>query len=81
MSDQQLDKLVEDLANMAINLGLNIEQIQECLNKATVEQDGKPYAIEEVYDTGGVVESKGGEDVPVSVNNVTLQNEDVDLLA
>ena len=42
MSNSEIDKLVDDLADMAINLGLNIQQIEECLGKAVVEKDGKP---------------------------------------
>lgn len=68
----ELDRIADELATMAINLGLNIEQIKECLDEASTQQDGKPYAVEQEYD--GVVESKGEEeDVPVSVNSVTLQ--------
>ena len=72
-----VEKIAEELATMAINLGLNIEQITECLKEAAGEQDGKPYAVDEDYDDdGGFVESKGEEDVP----SVTLQQGDVNLL-
>mgnify|MGYP001401029251 CR=1 FL=1 len=73
----ELDRIADELAGLAINLGLNIEQIKECLDEASTQR-GSSYAVEPEYD--GVVESKGEEveeeDVPVSVNSVTLQPED-----
>jgi len=75
----ELDRIADELATMAINLGLNIEQIKECLDEASTQR-GSSYAVEPEYD--GVVESKGEEveeeDVPVSVNNVTLTQRDLD---
>ena len=80
----ELDKIADELANLAINLGLNIEQIKECLDEASTQR-GSSYAVEQVYDDGdigGVVESKGEEveeeDAPVSINNVTLTQRDLD---
>ena len=75
----ELDRIADDLATMAINLGLNIEQIKECLDEASTQR-GSSYAVEQDYDDG-VVESKGGEEeegVPVSVNSVTLTQRDLD---
>ena len=57
MSEQSLDNLVEELARMAIDLGLNMNQIKDCLNKAAVEQEdyeGKEIVLDD--------ESKGGEE-------------------
>lgn len=77
MSNSEIDKLVDDLAEMAINLGLNIQQVRECLDKAVVEDDGKPYGQKESYDDD---EEKEGdpEDRMVNLNNLTLRPEDVD---
>ena len=44
MSNRSLDELVDQLADMAIKLGLNIEQVKECLDTAAVENDGKPLS-------------------------------------
>ena len=48
----ELDKLVDDLAKMAIDLGLNVQQIKECLNEASTKPSTKssnPFAnLEEV---------------------------------
>ena len=38
----ELDKLVDDLAKMAIDLGLNVQQIKECLNEASTKPSTKP---------------------------------------
>tara|TARA_B100001094_G_scaffold314513_1_gene353451 strand:- start:104 stop:817 length:714 start_codon:yes stop_codon:yes gene_type:complete len=81
MSNSEIDKLVDDLAEMAINLGLNIQQVRECLDKAVVEDDGKrrstDYEGKEVNDDD---EEKEGdpEDRMVNLNNLTLTEEDVD---
>ena len=56
----ELDKIADELANLAINLGLNIEQIKECLDEASTQR-GSSYAVEQVYDDGdigGVVEKQ-----------------------
>lgn len=37
----ELDKIAENLATMAIDLGLNIEQIKECLKEASVQEEGQ----------------------------------------
>jgi DNA-binding transcriptional MerR regulator len=77
----ELDRIADELAELAINLGLNIEQIKECLDEASTQR-GSSYAVEPEYD--GVVESKGEEveeeDVPVSIENVTLTQRDIDTL-
>ena len=39
----ELDKLVDDLAKMAIDLGLNIEQIKKCLDEATTKPSKNPF--------------------------------------
>ena len=45
----ELDKLVDDLAKMAIDLGLNIQQIKECLNEASTKPSTNPFDdLEEV---------------------------------
>ena len=61
-----VEKIAEELATMAIKLGLNIEQITECLKEAAGEQDGKPYADDGDDDDGGFVESKEGDQVDLS---------------
>lgn len=72
----ELDRIADELADLAIKLGLNIEQIKECLDEASTQR-GSSYAIEPEYD--GVVESKGEEvDAPVSIENVTLTQRDLD---
>lgn len=85
MSNSEIDKLVDDLADMAINLGLNIQQIEECLGKAVVEKDGKPRSSD--YQEGqkdpdvdyNKDETKDEEDVGmVNLNTLTLTEEDVD---
>ena len=43
----ELDKIAENLATMAIDLGLNIEQIKECLKEASVQEDGKSFVMDE----------------------------------
>ena len=74
----ELDRIADELAGLAINLGLNIEQIKECLDEASTQR-GSSYAVEPEYD--GVVESKGEEvDAPVSIENVTLTQRDIDTL-
>ena len=79
MSDQQLDRIVEDLANMAIDLGLNIEQIKECLYKAAAEEDGKPYAVDDFQEgqKENVPDDESKERDPVDLSDVTLQKRDV----
>ncbi len=39
----EIDKLVDELAKMAMDLGLNIEQIKDCLNKATTKPSTNPF--------------------------------------
>ena len=82
MSNSEIDKLVDDLADMAINLGLNIQQIEECLGKAVVEKDGKPYAEQEGQkEDAPDDETKDEEDGGmVNLNNLTLNQDDVDEL-
>ena len=86
MYKRQLDNLVEELARMAIDLGLNMNQIKDCLNKAAAEQDGKPYSDdfqEGQKEDAPDDERKEGErdDGLVNLNkSVTLQQPDVDLL-
>lgn len=60
----ELDRIADELATMAINLGLNIEQIKECLDEASTQR-GSGYAVVPEYD--GVPESKGEEDAPVTL--------------
>jgi hypothetical protein len=79
MSSTEIDKLVEDLANMAINLGLNIEQIKDCLNKAAIKDDGKPLSREqenyndderkEADPNGIVLQQRDASQVLQNVNN------------
>lgn len=76
----ELDRIADDLAELAINLGLNIEQIKECLDEASTQRDRS--GTEQEY-SGGVTESKGeeeDEDVPVSLENVTLTQRDLNSL-
>ena len=70
----ELDKIADELATMAINLGLNIEQIKECLDEASTQR-GSSYAVGQDYvnDDESKGEEEEEEDVPVSVNSVTLQ--------
>ena len=70
---------------MAINLGLNIQQVRECLDKAVVEKDGKPYSddFQEGQKDSGVdynADETKDEEVGgmVNLNNLTLTEEDVD---
>jgi len=39
----ELDKLVDELAKMAMDLGLNIEQIKDCLNDASTKPSKNPF--------------------------------------
>ena len=81
MSNSEIDKLVDDLAEMAINLGLNIQQVRECLDKAVVEDDGKPAPIYEGKKSYDDDEEKEEDDGLRNLNNpreggVTLRPED-----
>jgi len=86
MSNSEIDKLVDDLAEMAINLGLNIQQVRECLDKAVVEKDGKPRSTdnqegkESGFDYDRDEEKEDDGDILVNVNNprrgVTLGPQD-----
>lgn len=83
MSNRSLDELVDQLADMAIKLGLNIEQIKECLDTATVEDDGKPFADQEGQKDSGVdynADETKDEEVGgmINLNNLTLTEDDVD---
>jgi len=83
MSNRSLDELVDQLADMAIKLGLNIEQVKECLDTAAVEDDGKPFADQEGQKDSGVdynADETKDEEVGgmVNLNNLTLTEEDVD---
>ena len=83
MSNRSLDELVDQLADMAIKLGLNIEQVKECLDTAAVEDDGKPFADQERQKDSGVdynADETKDEEVGgmVNLNNLTLTEEDVD---
>ena len=57
----ELDRIADELADMAINLGLNIEQIKECLDEASTQR-GRDYAVGQDYVNDD--ESKGEEYIP-----------------
>ena len=85
MSNSEIDILVDDLAEMAIKLGLNIQQVRECLDKAVVEDDRKrsstDYEGKEGAPNPGDDESKGNDDGLRNLNNpmsgLTLRRGDV----
>lgn len=62
----ELNKIAENLANMAIDLGLNIEQIKECLKEASVKEDGKSFAMDE----------EGQKDTDVNYNDDERKEDD-----
>lgn len=71
----ELDKIAENLATMAIDLGLNIEQIKECLKEASVQEDGKSFVMDEEGQKDPDVnynDDERKEDDPV-VSDLTLQ--------
>ena len=82
MSNSEIDKLVDDLAEMAINLGLNIQQVRECLDKAVVEDDRKrpstDYEGKEVNDDDETKNDDGLRNLNNPMSGLTFGPEDVD---
>lgn len=89
MSNKELDKLIDEISDRASYLGLDLNQLIECLNEAVVE-DGKQFAGAGQKEGPGVppvnfTETKDEDDddllnLTASVSNVTLQPSDVDNL-